>query len=580
MISTMKQSPRFVTISSSVLRHGGIISLALSLSMAQSQIVKPAQQNNSNSGKRQHVATLHSSDSQEGSRVAISSDQSLNNYEAYRRGDRFYVKIPAADVPRAEAVRGRGFADVTAQRSGDSTVLSFRLQPGATAHVEQRANKLDVVVTVPGGSPSVASNRNRETTRSNPLDPSRNSTLTNRNTAPINSNRNDARTGSLPPLQSNLKSNKKPAAAATPVPKATPTPAATPAAKGSPTPKPVASASPLKTVIAKTSPTASPVVTNIQPQPDWWSRMKERGHYWLLLAQLNPIPVAVGAAILILIIGLLLVQRRRAKTTKRVKPSAIETSKPIAESTSQTPVAPIVAPGPPTAAEVPLAAVAAVPVAAQEISNQVPTPVPVAALPVAAPVVDDARRERVNQVADEARKLFEGADYDEAIIGSEDRDTRRLVGAELLSALVGRNPARRERAREAFMKHGYFDDATRDLRVAESDNERAAAARRLSFVHDREAVPHLIGALGDPAPDVRRASVEALMDLRDPSAIGPLNSLLQTENDRKVPRTLIKHAIEACATSTPEASSSLPPPESLSHPAHQSIETEREVIEI
>jgi HEAT repeat protein len=126
-------------------------------------------------------------------------------------------------------------------------------------------------------------------------------------------------------------------------------------------------------------------------------------------------------------------------------------------------------------------------------------------------------------VAAEARKLFEGADYDPAIIGSEDRDTRRLVGAELLSVLVGRNPERRERAREAFMKHGYFDDATRDLRVAESDNERAAAARRLSFVHDREAVPHLIGALGDPAPDVRRASVEALMDLRDPSAIGPLN---------------------------------------------------------
>ena len=33
------------------------------------------------------------------------------------------------------------------------------------------------------------------------------------------------------------------------------------------------------------------------------------------------------------------------------------------------------------------------------------------------------------------------------------------------------------------------------------------------------------------------------MDLRDPSAIGPLNSLLQTENDRKVPRPLIKHGI-------------------------------------
>jgi HEAT repeats len=313
--------------------------------------------------------------------------------------------------------------------------------------------------------------------------------------------------------------------------------------------------------------------------------MKERGHYWMLLAQLNPIPVAVGSAILILLIGLLLVQRRRARATKHTSTSEVETKKPISESVSEAPSAPIPEPTPQSAVEIPLAAAAAVPFAAHEIATDTPQPVPVvpmAAAPAApaAPAVEDGRRERVNQVAAEARKLFDGADYDKAIIGSEDRDTRRLVGAELLSVLVGRNPTRRERAREAFMKHGYFDDATRDLRVAESDNERAAAARRLSFVHDREAVPHLIGALSDPAPDVRRASVEALMDLRDPSAIGPLNSLLQTENDRKVPRTLIKHAIEACATSTPEATSILPSSESISPPAPQSIETEREVIEI
>jgi hypothetical protein len=548
--------------------------------MAQSQIVTPAQQNNSNSGKRQHVATLRSSDSQEGSRVAISSDQSLTNYEAYRRGDRFYVKIPAADVPRTEALRGRGFADVTAQRNGDSTVLSFRLQPGATAHVEQRANKLDVVVTVPGGSP-VASSRSREATRPSTLDSNRNTEPINRNSGP----KNNAAGTNTSPAQSNLNPNRRAAPAATPtIPRPTPTPAATPAAKGSPTPKPSASASPINSAIAAASPTASPVSTiTTQPQRDWWSRMKERGHYWLLLAQLNPIPVAVGAAILILIIGLLLVQRRRAKATKRFKAAPAEASKPSTELTSEPPVAPVAVPTPAPAVEIPLEAAAAVPLAAPAIAKEASAPVPVVPIvpaPPATPVVDDGRRERVNQVAAEAKKLFDGTDYDPSIIGSEDRDTRRLVGAELLSALVGRNPARRERAREAFMKHGYFDDATRDLRVAESDNERAAAARRLSFVHDREAVPHLIGALSDPAPDVRRASVEALMDLRDPSAIGPLNSLLQTENDRKVPRPLIKHAIEACATSAPEAAPVIPAPESFSHPSPQSIENEREVIEI
>src|SRR5437016_5767020 len=73
-------------------------------------------------------------------------------------GDRFYVKIPRSEVPRAETVRGRGFADVKAQRTGDSTVVSFRLQPGATAHVEQRGNKLEVVFTVPGARTLGASN--------------------------------------------------------------------------------------------------------------------------------------------------------------------------------------------------------------------------------------------------------------------------------------------------------------------------------------------------------------------------------------------------------------------------------------
>jgi HEAT repeat protein len=134
------------------------------------------------------------------------------------------------------------------------------------------------------------------------------------------------------------------------------------------------------------------------------------------------------------------------------------------------------------------------------------------------------------------------------------------------------------------MKHGYFDDATRDLRIADSENERAAAARRLSFVHDREATPHLIGALDDPSPDVRRTAVEALMDLRDPAAIGALNSLMQTENDRKVPRTLIKHAIEACATAAPEEVPSVAtpsyPPEASPEPSSHPIETEREVIEL
>lgn len=318
--------------------------------------------------------------------------------------------------------------------------------------------------------------------------------------------------------------------------------------------------------------------TQVPARATFLSQVKERLNYWILLAQLNPSQVAIGAGVLLLIIGLLIFQRRRARETRRARSSRTESRKtktavePSAsvQSTASKPESSVPASAPAAAA---VAAPAVVVASAKEPAR---TAVPDA--------TDVARRERIARVAEQIKNVMAGGDYDESVIGSDDRETRQLVGAELLAALVGRQLPRRQRARAAFMKHGYFDDATHDLRIAESPNERAAAARRLSFVHESEAIPHLIGALDDPSPDVRRAAVEALMDLRDPSAIGPLNSLMQTENDRKVPRTLIKHAIDACATSTPAeysapASSSVAPPK-LPEPSPRPVDSEREVIEL
>src|SRR5213080_4952299 len=155
MMKTMNLSPRCNCLSRLIVKFVIAILLCGVTVAAQSPIIRPqSQPTTSASARRQHTAVLRASDSPDGSRVALSSDQSLNDYEAYRRGDRFYVKIPQSEVPRAEAVRGRGFADVKAQKTGDSTVVSFRLQPGATAHVEQRGNKLDVVFTMPGARSS------------------------------------------------------------------------------------------------------------------------------------------------------------------------------------------------------------------------------------------------------------------------------------------------------------------------------------------------------------------------------------------------------------------------------------------
>jgi hypothetical protein len=54
-------------------------------------------------------------------------------------------------------------------------------------------------------------------------------------------------------------------------------------------------------------------------QTSTWSDFKQRVRYWILLAQLNPIPVAIGAAVLLFLIGLLILQRRRARASRRAR---------------------------------------------------------------------------------------------------------------------------------------------------------------------------------------------------------------------------------------------------------------------
>src|SRR5207302_654365 len=615
MMKTMDQSPRRIRLSRLIVKSGVAILLCGVTVAAQNRIIRPqSQPNTSASAKRQHTATLRASDSPDGSSVALSSDQSLNDYEAYRRGDRFYVKIPQSEVPRAETVRGRGFADVKAQKAGDSTVVSFRLQPGATAHVEQRGSKLDVVFTVPGGRTLSTSNagsnaRSNVGPEANKRSASQKNAATqtgNLKASPTASNKNSAarNPATLSPLDakssktgSNLSQAGDPGASpktSASKPDATPeylTSTATPESKpnttpeSSPRPSPTAKPSPSVTQKGATAAASSPATqsTSTTVHPDETSQaatsLKERVRYWILLAQLNPIPVAIGLGLLLLLIGLLILQRRRARGTRGVRTSKVEAR---SEKVAPEPVATI-KPAEAKSDAVPAGAVSGAAAAVVATGTAVvKEPKRETASTSKVSAADGARRERVTLIAEQAKKVLAGDEYNRDIIGAPDRETRQLVGAELLTGLVGRDAVRRERAREAFMKHGYFDDATRDLRVAESANERAAAARRLSFVHDREATPHLIGALHDASPDVRRAAVEALIDLRDPSAIGPLNNLMQTENDRKVPRTLIKHAIDACATSAPE---SAPPGVSSFVPAaapepSPPVEHEREVIEL
>src|SRR5438128_2725669 len=92
-----------------------------------------------------------------------------------------------------------------------------------------------------------------------------------------------------------------------------------------------------------------------------------------------------------------------------------------------------------------------------------------------------------------------------------------------------------------------FDEATRDLLTGDSAATRALAARKLEVFGNSLATPHLITALSDSAPEVRRAAVEVLGHLGDAAAIDPLNALLRRETSEQVPETAIQHAIYSIA---------------------------------
>jgi hypothetical protein len=105
------------------------------------------------SPNQKRITALQPGAAAEGSRLTIVSDSALNDYEAFRRGDHFYVKIPLAEsTSELPHCCGDGFKDVKVKRVGDNLVVSFRLQPGANARVDQRSNQLDVIFSAPNRS--------------------------------------------------------------------------------------------------------------------------------------------------------------------------------------------------------------------------------------------------------------------------------------------------------------------------------------------------------------------------------------------------------------------------------------------
>lgn len=590
MPRTLPNNNRWRTVSVALIFLAALYSFAGLRAGAQKSAAgtTPAAQNS-----QKKITPVSASATPEGSRITITSDGALSDYSAYRSGDRYYVLIPEVDATRlVNGLRGRGFEDVRMQKRGNDVLVSFRLLAGAAARVEQKFNKLVIVVTVPALAAANTSANNSNTGSSTNVrpqpTPSNNAntasvantntrTPTGTNTNPLNNtNANTAAVvtqpntiGSNPNIAPNTNPNFPNPPAGIPV---GPDEAGMqPGTSGFP---PVTQTSPLVTPAATPvdqiaqmqqpngiPATNVPITTTSAPAPasgtSLGATLKQN---WLLV---------LLAAVVLGLIALVLVARSKAERspaelrTEKIREAKNEAILDIVPPKKAAVVKPLATS--PVVAPVPVSVEAeAAPVAVESAPDVSSVAVPLAAVAVGeeAKQLEPAAPVAVERASEEVTNLLAGHPYDEAIINTQDSAARQMITAELLAALAGRNTVRQERAREAFVKHGYFDDATRTLRTAEASAERASAARSLGLSRDSASTPHLVAALEDDSPEVRRAAVESLAEVRDSAAVAPLEALRDRERDRKIPKALIQHAIEASVVGRAKAETTTPIPAS------------------
>jgi hypothetical protein len=141
--------------------------------------------------EKKRILPLRATESADGTQVSIVSDAPLTDYTTSRSGDRYYVIIPQADAAAVANVRGRGLEGVQAQKRGNDLILTFRLQPGATARVSSRFNRLDVAISTPFARQThAASNSNSAVKNTAPVSANTNSKNSNASAQANNSARN------------------------------------------------------------------------------------------------------------------------------------------------------------------------------------------------------------------------------------------------------------------------------------------------------------------------------------------------------------------------------------------------------
>src|SRR6266542_635386 len=512
------------------------------------------------------VTSVHSGSTADGSRVTVTADSALNDYEAFRRGDRFYVRIPAADITAAQPrFTGDGYEDVQVLKIGDGLVLSFRLQPGTTAHVDQSANKLDVIFSSPSKARSaLGNNPSVPNAATIGLERWKNPAAASREERPKSG---EARTGSP---QAGVNGQN---------PNSTLPGAQTLGVTANSSTAPASDLPTSSAGVRESLPPQSEFSQANNPQPATGTSLPGMARElaaWLTRDRLiSAFAVLLLGGIAIWLATRTRLQAKSARKAELASPSPRKLERPRGE-TKQKRLENVNVPAAVTTSSNGL-------VEEPHADRTVPAEGKITAAPPADPSVtteeesdrqekvDIARSKRISHVSEgkalipeepsptppipcerihvELKKLLAGREYDVQVVDAKDSATRQLVLKELLAILHSRNYDAHKPARRALVAHGYFDEATHDLRTADSPAERVAAARRLGLMADSQATTHLVAALLDTAPEARREAVESLGQIGESSAIGPLNDLLLRETSRQLPEAVIRHSINSITVS-------------------------------
>jgi hypothetical protein len=95
------------------------------------------------------VVALRQRETKEGARLTLTSDAPLDDYSSYVEGERLFVLVPLTALAGAQGNwSGRGFSDLRVEPRERDILLSFRLQVGASVHLRQHFNRLDIAFSV------------------------------------------------------------------------------------------------------------------------------------------------------------------------------------------------------------------------------------------------------------------------------------------------------------------------------------------------------------------------------------------------------------------------------------------------